>query len=287
MSKPIDQESELKRCAACRKERPVSDMKTCMHNQMHRYVCDSKCMHDFYNPPKAEVQTAGVAVPDMPPTKDRRPYDDEDPDGYLEGNNDWTENNNEAVEWLADNHAAIRLALAAAPHPVSGEQKAVSCASCQDSACDQRFSELVPCPDCAAKPAIAEFFVDHAILRKALGMYGISAPESDHELGARMESYAVKVIKAVAKLPFPAAQDVAGLAAFANEMIDIAFEGGDADGGQIQEAAEKHGLLVKHERQSRCQEEFCNCAIYGFPADCYVRSEQLRAHRAQQGEQSS
>lgn len=83
----------------------------------------------------------------------------------------------------------------------------------------------------------------------------------------------------------PDAQDVAGLVAFANAMIDIAFEGGDADGGQIQEAAEKHGLLVKHERQSRCREEFCNCAIYGFPIDCYVRSEQLRGCRAQQGEQ--
>lgn len=51
---------------------------------------------------------------EMPPTQDRRPYDDEDPDGYLEGNNDWAENNNEAVEWLADNHAAIRLALKSA-----------------------------------------------------------------------------------------------------------------------------------------------------------------------------
>ena len=44
--------SGLTKCAACRKEKPVSEMKTCMHNQMHRYVCDAKCMHDFYNPPK-------------------------------------------------------------------------------------------------------------------------------------------------------------------------------------------------------------------------------------------
>ncbi|WP_165677428.1 hypothetical protein [Metapseudomonas otitidis] len=43
-----------KRCAACRKEKPVSEMKVCMHAEMHYYVCDSKCMHDFYNPPKAE-----------------------------------------------------------------------------------------------------------------------------------------------------------------------------------------------------------------------------------------
>lgn len=47
-------EQTVKRCAACRKEKPVSEMKTCMHAQMHRYVCDSKCMRDFYNPPKTE-----------------------------------------------------------------------------------------------------------------------------------------------------------------------------------------------------------------------------------------
>ena len=66
MTKHNDQERALKRCAACGEERPVSEMKTCMHNQMHRYVCDSKCMHDFYNPPKqASAQLpAGRAVPE-------------------------------------------------------------------------------------------------------------------------------------------------------------------------------------------------------------------------------
>ena len=43
---------EVKRCAACGKENPVSEMKVCMQHQMHRYVCDSKCMTDFYNQPK-------------------------------------------------------------------------------------------------------------------------------------------------------------------------------------------------------------------------------------------
>lgn len=47
--------SDVQRCAACRKEKPVSEMKVCMHAEMHNYVCDSKCMHDFYNPPKAET----------------------------------------------------------------------------------------------------------------------------------------------------------------------------------------------------------------------------------------
>lgn len=40
--------SDVKRCAACGKENPVSEMKVCMHHQMHRYVCDSKCMSDTF-----------------------------------------------------------------------------------------------------------------------------------------------------------------------------------------------------------------------------------------------
>lgn len=141
--------------------------------------------------------------------------------------------------------ALVARSKIAAPHPVSGEQKTVSCASCQDSACDPRFIDLVPCPDCAAKPSDPEFFIDHAILRKALGMYGISAPESDHELGDRMGSYAIKVIKAVAKLPFPAAQDVAGLVEALEEIA----------GG----------------RSSK--------------SDPYIARQALAARRAQQGEQ--
>jgi len=57
----------------------------------------------------------GAEVPPMPETADRRPYDDDEPDGYLEGNRDWAEANNDAVEWLADNHRAIRAALSARP----------------------------------------------------------------------------------------------------------------------------------------------------------------------------
>ena len=46
---------DVQRCAACGTEKPVSEMKTCMHAQMHRYVCDMKCMNDFYNPPPKQA----------------------------------------------------------------------------------------------------------------------------------------------------------------------------------------------------------------------------------------
>jgi hypothetical protein len=41
-------EIKLKRCACCGTEKQVYQMKVCMHAQMHRYVCDTKCMNDFY-----------------------------------------------------------------------------------------------------------------------------------------------------------------------------------------------------------------------------------------------
>jgi hypothetical protein len=51
------------------------------------------------------------ALPPMPETVDRRPFDDDEPDGYLESDTDWAQNNWEAVRWFADNHAAIRAAI--------------------------------------------------------------------------------------------------------------------------------------------------------------------------------
>lgn len=40
---------ETKRCAACGTSRKVSEMLTCMDSRpMHRYVCNTKCMKDFY-----------------------------------------------------------------------------------------------------------------------------------------------------------------------------------------------------------------------------------------------
>lgn len=42
---------DKKKCANCGKEIDLDDkssFKTCMHNQMHRYVCDQKCMMEFY-----------------------------------------------------------------------------------------------------------------------------------------------------------------------------------------------------------------------------------------------
>lgn len=55
----------------------------------------------------------------------------------------------------------------------------------------------------AAGESVSEFFVDFDTLRKALSIYGLAAPVSNEELGFQMERQAIRVIKAVAKLPFP------------------------------------------------------------------------------------
>lgn len=53
--------------------------------------------------------------PTMPDCDDREPFGKlpgcDEPLDYLESNRDWADRNDEVVDWLADNHAAIRAAL--------------------------------------------------------------------------------------------------------------------------------------------------------------------------------
>lgn len=65
------------------------------------------------------------------------------------------------------------------------------------------------------------------------------------------------------------------LKAFANELIAAAFEGGSFDGGDIQEIAVKHGLLRIKQRAEECG-EVCACREYGFPAECYRKTDLLK-----------
>ncbi|WP_434676181.1 hypothetical protein [Pseudomonas sp. D3-10] len=62
------------------------------------------------------------------------------------------------------------------------------------------------------------------------------------------------------------------LRSFASEMISACFEGGSFDGSDIQDIAVKHGVLRVETREDECGEG-CACREYGFPADCYRRTE--------------
>jgi hypothetical protein len=73
------------------------------------------------------------------------------------------------------------------------------------------------------------------------------------------------------------------LQAFANEIVSGAFEGGSFDGGDIQDMGVKHGLLRIEQRDDECGEA-CACREYGFPSECYRKTE-LLGFAALQGEQ--
>jgi hypothetical protein len=85
----------------------------------------------------------------------------------------------------------------------------------------------------------------------------------------------VKTNPAVQAQCIPAGNPYSGLRNFANAMINIAFVGGDADGGRIQDLATEFGLLTPQTRQDRCTDATCSCAEHGFPATCYTRAEIL------------
>ncbi|POO64236.1 hypothetical protein [Pseudomonas aeruginosa] len=71
-----------------------------------------------------------------------------------------------------------------------------------------------------------------------------------------------------------------GMAAFALEIISGALEGGSFDGADIQESAERHGLIAKQVMNEPCRgpEEYCACAwSTSFPTECYRITAELRA----------
>ncbi len=71
-----------------------------------------------------------------------------------------------------------------------------------------------------------------------------------------------------------------GMGAFAQEIISGALEGGSFDGAELQESAERHGLIAKQVMREPCRgpEEYCACAwSTSFPTECYRITAELRA----------
>ncbi|WP_446727685.1 hypothetical protein [Pseudomonas aeruginosa] len=76
-----------------------------------------------------------------------------------------------------------------------------------------------------------------------------------------------------------------GMAAFSQEIISGALEGGSFDGADIQESAERHGLIAKQMMREPCRgpEEYCACAwSTSFPTECYRITAELRALLSEQ-----
>lgn len=69
----------------------------------------------------------------------------------------------------------------------------------------------------------------------------------------------------------------ARLLAFARDILESWPDGG-IDGGELQELADKHGLLIPTERSEPCGEDCVCAAEYGlgeFPLTCYRRADFL------------
>ncbi|HHX6978701.1 TPA: hypothetical protein ACVGNR_000880 [Pseudomonas aeruginosa] len=82
-------------------------------------------------------------------------------------------------------------------------------------------------------------------------------------------------------------ENAAKLAIFAQEIISGALEGGSFDGADIQESAERHGLIAKQVMNEPCRgpEEYCACAwSTSFPTECYRITAELRALLSQDKE---
>jgi hypothetical protein len=82
-------------------------------------------------------------------------------------------------------------------------------------------------------------------------------------------------------LSAPQTADTQGAAAirnaalqFADEIINGVFEGGDWDGGELQDLAVKYGLLKPEVMQEACGDEECACRYNGssFPTECYRKT---------------
>ena len=92
----------------------------------------------------------------------------------------------------------------------------------------------------------------------------------DEARNGMKHSCAIRLKNRIEKLETERAQ----LNAFAVEMVNASFEGGSFDGGDIQDIAVKHGLLQIEQREDECGEA-CACREYGFPAQCYRKTEVL------------
>jgi hypothetical protein len=65
------------------------------------------------------------------------------------------------------------------------------------------------------------------------------------------------------------------LKAFACEMVEAAGQGGSFDGWEIQDIAVKHSLLRVEPREDECG-EVCACREYGFPTECYRKTDLIK-----------
>jgi hypothetical protein len=115
-------------------------------------------------------------------------------------------------------------------------------------------------------------------------MRSLSRTDGSHAVTKmQVEIWADRIERASQQANAAMAQQLVSLRGFAAAILPMDEDFiGDVDGGQLQDAAEKHGLLVAIEVSEPCGEG-CNCADYGdFPQTCYRPTDTLRTAIAEQ-----
>lgn len=120
----------------------------------------------------------------------------------------------------------------------------------------------------------------HEILSIIRNPNGQRNPSEGDPCGRSCEgrAYRIELRQALAKVE-QQAKDVETLRAFAQEIMDGWPDCSGIDGDDLQNIAEKHGLLKPETRTEACGEN-CACAEYGdFPVTCYRKTKLLTGER--------
>lgn len=161
--------------------------------------------------------------------------------------------------YAGDFDAATRCFLDAAERCLAAERREQAL-QLRLNAADQRIDELT---QRQGEPVAYAAFADNGNIRcwssncEAVGLKVLA------EGGAEI----VPLFRHPAEQP-----TLDALKTFANDMINASFEGGNFEGGDIQDIAAKHGLLRIESRNEECG-EVCACREYGFPAECYRKTD--------------
>ncbi|MEF2104291.1 hypothetical protein [Pseudomonas aeruginosa] len=180
----------------------------------------------------------------------------------------------------------------------------ITCWQCEESmTLDQRSDEDGQCPHCGVEVDLEDYLIAAKAEAQALREEVARAEQHRNDQADLIVSLRTEVAALRTKLAM--AEDAAAkgdaarqqcggmemeiqelrenaakLAAFAQEIISGALEGGSFDGADIQESAERHGLIAKQVMNEPCRgpEEYCACAwSTSFPAECYRVTPKLRA----------
>ena len=145
---------------------------------------------------------------------------------------------------------------------------------------DQRDVQTIRACELKQRLTVAE-----KLLQRVIDSSVLSFEQDTPEELESLEADICAALKPAAEEYTSPLQHAGNLSTFAKEVIYGALEGGSFDGADIQEIAVNHGLLKIETRTEECG-EVCACREYGFPSECYRKSDLLELKPAAECEHS-